>query len=81
MPESGLGLSGSEVRFAPQSRHRLTRWICPLCAKSGHSHCSIVSLFDHLVGASEQHRRHFKAERPGSLQVDGQVELGRTLDR
>jgi hypothetical protein len=23
---------------------------CPLCAKRGHSHCSKIFLFDHLVG-------------------------------
>jgi len=30
----------SHVRFTPKSRHRATRRACPLCAKSGHSHCS-----------------------------------------
>jgi hypothetical protein len=29
------------------------------------------NLFDHPVGASEQHRRHVEAERLGGLQVDG----------
>src|SRR5262245_48833902 len=34
------------------------------------------SLFDHLVGAGDERRRNFEAERPGSLQVDDELELG-----
>src|SRR4029453_12363282 len=36
---------------------------------------------DYLVGAGEQRRRNFDAERPGRGQVDDEIEFGRLLDR
>ena len=37
--------------------------------------------FDHLVGDGEQRGRHVDAERPGRLQVDDELELGRLQHR
>ena len=55
---------------------------CPLCAKSGLMHLQQKNiLFDHLVDAGEQLRRHFEAERLGRMQVDGELELGRLQHR
>ena len=46
------------------------------------SRCSNYrQLLDHLVGAVEQHWRHFEAERLGSFQVNHQFVFGRRLHR
>src|SRR5262245_42062395 len=42
---------------------------------------SLIYLFDHLVGAGEQHRRHLNAERLGGRQIDDEIEFGWLLDR
>ena len=41
----------------------------------------IVSLFDHLVGAGEEHRRHIEAEGLSGPQIDHKLECGRLHDR
>jgi hypothetical protein len=57
----------------------------PVSAKSGREQAqqrrAVARLFDHLVGAGEQRRRHLDAERLRGGQIDNQLELGRLLDR
>src|SRR5215470_16161852 len=40
-----------------------------------------ATLFDHLVGARSQHRRHVEAERLRSLEVDNELVLCGRLNR
>src|SRR5205807_342167 len=36
---------------------------------------------DHLIGGGEQRRRHGETQRPRGLEIDGEIEFGRLLDR
>jgi hypothetical protein len=59
---SGQSHTTALVRFASESGQMPGVAICPLCAKSGHSHCSKICLFDHLVGEGDEFWRHGKAQ-------------------
>src|SRR5215831_14322285 len=62
------------VRFTPESGQTADISVCPLCAKSGQARCNKkAQLFDHLVRAGKQRRRHFEPERLRGLQVDNKL--------
>jgi hypothetical protein len=70
------------VRFALIATESMRRENPPLRANSDLTRRSKKTLlFDHLVGAAKQRRRHLDAERFCCLEVDYQLELGRLLDR
>jgi hypothetical protein len=46
-----------------------------------HRDFPVARLFDDLVGASKQFRRHVEPDRSRSLEVDHKLELGCLLDR
>ena len=47
-----------------------------VCQKRNGCMEQTASLFDHLVGTREQHRRHREAKRLGGLEINDQLEFG-----
>jgi hypothetical protein len=72
--EADIEARQSDVRFTPKSGHCLVLLGCPLCGTFRHS-------FDHLVGNREHAGRNREAKRLSGLEVDHQLELGRSQDR
>src|SRR6476659_7216480 len=62
------------------SSHQSTRLRSRMSARSGCEQSQQTnSLFDRLVDARGQCRRHFDTKRPRGYQVDNQLEFGRRL--
>jgi hypothetical protein len=77
-----LRLSALNVRFAPESGPKSDIVLCPLGAITGREQAQQGNpLFDHLIGAGDECRRHVEAERPGGFEVDRQLEFDWCLHR
>jgi hypothetical protein len=64
--------------YPPKRTSERSREMSALGQKRTHAVQQKRPLFDHLVGAGEQRRRHGEAERPRGLEIDYQLE-GRRL--
>ena len=65
--------AGNNAEKASRCPDRGTLRICSISGFTPKA-ADQASLFDHLVGAGEQGRRHVDAEHPGSLCVDDELD-------
>ena len=75
-----IASSLGHVRFAPESGQTAEASICPLCAKSGHTHCSKKHRYS--ITSSARAMRlggYVETDRFGGGEVDDKLRLGGLL--
>jgi hypothetical protein len=73
----GSRVTQSRLPLFPQQQ----TFLCPAVTSEKCQQATSRPSFDHLIGAAEQHRWHFEAERFRSLEIDTQLEFGRLVKR